>query len=61
MTNKWKIATATLGLVTKAMAIPHYALAAGDWIEKIKLNGDFRYRSEMIKLEGKDERHRNLE
>jgi hypothetical protein len=59
MTNKWKIATTTLGLVTMTMAIPHSALAAGDWIEKIKLKGDFRYRYEMIDKEGKDQRHRN--
>lgn len=59
MTNKWKIATATLGLVTMPMAMPHSALAAGDGIEKIKFNGDFRYRYEMIDKEGKDQRHRN--
>jgi len=32
---------------------------AGDWTETIKVNGDLRYRHEMIDMEGKDARHRH--
>ncbi len=37
---------------------PSYALA-GNWWETIKMNGDLRYRHEMIDAEGKDARYRH--
>jgi len=50
--------TTAIGLATVTVAFPYSALAA-DWTDKIKFNGDFRYRYEIIDDEGKDERHRN--
>lgn len=50
--------TAAIGLATVTVVFP-YSASAADWTDKIKLNGDFRYRYEMIDDEGRDERHRN--
>ncbi len=56
MTHKLKIA---LSFIVLNMTTSGYALAAGNWSERIKLDGDFRYRYEFIGKEGKEDRHRN--
>jgi len=62
MINKLEIALTTLSILSfigLSIATSSYALADGNWSERIKLNGDFRYRYEFIGREGKDDRHRN--
>jgi len=60
MVNKLKITTA-LGLVGLTLAMPNRVLAEpGDWVERFKFDGDFRYRYEFIDEETKSEvRRRN--
>jgi len=62
MINQSKIALSTLSILSFIglnMATSSYAFAEENWSERIKLNGDFRYRYEFIGKEGKDDRHRN--
>lgn len=57
--NKSKLTIATFSLIGMTMTTSDYALADGSWAERIKINGDFRYRYEFISQEAKDNRHRN--
>ncbi|RKX26581.1 MAG: hypothetical protein DRP45_03210 [Candidatus Zixiibacteriota bacterium] len=48
----------TLLLSLTAVAVFAQVGMAGNWWEKVKIKGDFRYRHEMISKEDKDARHR---
>jgi len=45
--NKSKLTIATFSLIGITMTTSGYALADGSWAERIKINGDFRYRYEL--------------
>lgn len=53
--SKWKIGTAILILILVGLSP---TLNASDWWEKIKINGDFRYRHEYTDEENSLARHR---
>jgi hypothetical protein len=63
MVNQWKRATTTtLGLIGLIIAIPPNSVfaASNAWVERYKINGDFRYRYEYFDEEGQPQsRHRN--
>ncbi|HHI03856.1 MAG TPA: hypothetical protein ENL22_10090 [candidate division Zixibacteria bacterium] len=53
--TKWKIGTIIIMTTLFGMST---TLSASDWWHKIKINGDFRYRHEIIDKENTDTRHR---